>query len=247
MAVRVATYALIRAAPFFLERGAEQTIEFPIRHGSDGSLVAPDSGTVTINRPNGTSLVSGAAVSVPSSTAQYTLTPAASETLGAGWDILLTPVIGGVTYPTMRQSAYLCEYVPPCVISVLDLYERIPELRARIPPSQGERGDNTGWQPQVDAAYYEFLQRMIDDGQRPWLVREVTGYRDWLLTRALQLCVRAISHGPDSSWAQESKQLHFDMQRAEGRLRFQYSDEHHDIRRAGSPVYTLAPVGRGPW
>lgn len=247
MAERVATYALARAAPFFLERGAEQTITWPIRHGVDGSLVAPDSGTVTIVRPNGTSLVSEAAVTVSSSTAQYTLTPAASEALGAGWDVRLTPVIDSVTYPTIRQSAYLCEYVPPNVISVLDLYEHLPELRHRVPQNQGANGDNTGWQPQIDAAYYEFLQRALDDGQRPWMIREVTGYREWLLTRAKILCVRAISHGPESSWAQELKQLHFDMQRAEARLRFQYSDEDAKTRRTGSPVTRLAPVGRSAW
>jgi hypothetical protein len=250
MAVREATYSFSRPAPYLLERGALQTIEAPIRYGSAGSLVAPASGTITINRPDGTALVSGAAVTVSSSTATYAVTPAASETLGAGWDVLWTLTIGGVVYPTFRQSAYLVKYVPPMVISARDLYTRIPELEHRVPQAQDDTdrgGTGTGWQPQIDEAYYELIRRLLSDGREPWKIREVTGYRDWLLTRALQLCVGTISFGPDSAWAQQSKALHFEMQRASAALRFQYDDEAAGIRRGGHPVIRLAAVGRPLW
>ena len=138
MAVRQATYAFARPAPYLLERGVAQTIQAPIRHGSAGSLVAPDSGTITINRPDGTALVSGAAVTVSSSTASYDVTPSASETLGAGWDVLWTLVFDGTTYPVFRQSAYLVKYVPPNLISAQDLYTRVPELQHRVPQSQDD-------------------------------------------------------------------------------------------------------------
>jgi hypothetical protein len=247
MAVRVATYALARPAPYFIERGALQTIQAPIRHGSSGALVEPDSGTVTIVRPDGTNLVSGVAVSITSSIAGYALTPAASETLGEGWEVRWTLTIGGTVYPTYRQAAYLVEYVPPNVISVLDLYTRVPELQHRIPQSQDATtrgGSGEGWQVQIDEAYYDLLRRLLDDGRKPWLIREVTGYRNWLLIRALQMCVSAISFGADSSWAEQAKGLFFEMKRVEATFRIQYSDESANMRRGGSPTFRLAPVGR---
>jgi hypothetical protein len=250
MAVRTATYALARPAPYLLERGAEQTIEAPIRYGSAGSLVAPDSGTITINRPDGTAFVSAAAVVVSSSTATYTLTPAAAETLGAGWDVLWTLTFSGVVYPVFRQSAYLVEYVPPNVISAQDLYTRVPELQHRIPQAQDATdrgGSGEGWQPQINEAYYELIRRLLDDGREPWKIREVTGYRDWLLTRALQLCVGTISFGPDSTWAQQAKALHFDMLRVQASLRFQYDTDDVATRRGGSPIIRLGAVGRPLW
>lgn len=250
MPIRTATYAFGRSVPFLLERGAAQTIQAPVRHGADGSLVAPDSGTVTIVRTDGTNLVSGAAVSITSSIAGYELTPSASETLGEGWETRWSLTFDSVAYPTFRQSAYLCEYVPPNVVSAFDLYTRIPELSARVPRRQGattDGGTGEGWQRQIDEAYYELIRRLLEDGQKPWLVREVTGYRDWLLARALQLCVGAISYGPDEAWAQHAKNLHFELQRVEARLRFQYSDDEVAMRRGAPGAIRLAPRGRPVW
>jgi hypothetical protein len=250
MAIRQATYAFSRPAPYLLERGATQTLTAPIRHGSGGGLIAPDSGTVTITRPDGTNLVEDQPLTVSSSTAQYTVAPAVSETLGAGWSVLWTLTFAGVVYPVYRQSAYLVKYVPPNVISERDLYARVPELEHRVPQAQGSTdrgGSGEGWQPQIDEAYFELLRRLIDDGQKPWLVREVTGYRDWLLNRALQLCVGTISFGPDSTWAEQSKRLHFEGKTVAARMRFQLDDEDSATRRGASPVLRVAAVGRPLW
>ena len=250
MAIRQATYAFARPAPYLLERGATQTLTAPIRHGSGGGLIAPASGTVPIARPDGTNLVEDQPVAVSSSTAQFTVAPAASETLGAGWTVLWTLTFSGVVYPVYRQSAYLVKYVPPNVISERDLYARIPELQHRVPQSQGDTdrgGSGEGWQPQIDEAYFELLRRLIDDGRKPWLVREVTGYRDFLLNRALQLCVGTISFGPDSTWAEQSKRLHFEGKTVAARMRFQLDDEDSATRRGASPVLRVAAVGRPLW
>ncbi len=250
MAIRAATYAFARPAPYFLERAATQTITAPIRHGSGGELVAPDSGTISITRPDGTFLVEDQSVTVSSSTATYTLAPAASETLGAGWTVLWKLTFSGVVYPVFRQAAYLVKYVPPNVISERDLYARVPELEHRVPQSQGATdrgGSGEGWQPQIDEAYFELLRRLLDDGREPWRVREVTGYRDWLLTRSLQLCVGTISFGPDSTWAEQSKRLYFDRRTVEARMRFQYEDDGAATRRGASPVIRLSAVGRPLW
>ena len=202
MAIRQATYAFARPAPYLLERGATQTLTAPIRHGSGGGLIAPDSGTITITRPDGTEFVSGQAVTVSN------------------------------------------------VVSEHELYARVPELQHRVPQSQGPTdrgGSGEGWQPQIDEAYFELIQKMLDDGKKPWLVREVTGYRKWLLTRALQLCVGTISFGPDSTWSEQSKRLYFEMNKVQSDMRFQLENDDGGTRRGAVPALRIAAVGRPLW
>jgi hypothetical protein len=87
MALSPTRYAPSRRAALLIVRAVAQTLSAPVRHGASGALQAPVSGTVTILRPDLTALVSGAVVTVTSSTATYSVTPAASETLGEGWTV----------------------------------------------------------------------------------------------------------------------------------------------------------------
>lgn len=239
-------YAPARQAPLLLSRAVEQTISAPVRYGSTGALQAPASGTVTVRRPDQTALVSGAAVTVSSSAAQYTLTPSASETFGAGWTVewSLTMTDGVFRW---REEAFLCEWVPPNAISAADLYRVKPELRYRVPEAQGANGTNEGWQPQIDAAYYELIQRLIDDGRRPWLIRSVSGYRLWLLSRAVQIAVGAIPSVSGDDWDSAKKAAHFDMVRAAADLSIQYAEDDAGVRIGGSPVIRLSSPGRPAW
>jgi len=190
---------------------------------------------------------------VASSVATYTLTTLSTDALGSGWTVVWVLVYSaGVGAPdyTYRWPLVLCEYVPPCTIDETALYVRIPELRHRLPQAQravADGGDGSGWQPQIDAAYYELLQRLLDDGQTPWKIRGVVGYRELLLVRALRMCIGAISYGPDSSWAQLAKELAYEQTRVEARFRVERDEEGPEVRRPGSPMIRLAPVGRPPW
>jgi len=250
VAVFADTYALDRRVPYFLTRGLSQTIEAPIRHGSTGALVAPDSGTVDIIKPDGTALVSGAAVAVPSSTAQYTVTPSASETLGDGWEVRWHLVFGGVTYPTFRSAAFLTEYMPKNRISAVDLYGKWPWLAARIPQRQGDvarGGDGTGWQRQIDDAYYKFIRRVLDSGRKPWLIREGQGYYEWLLAHALSNCVEAIESLSGSVIEERRRAAYFLRRAAESNFKLQFSDDKPGTRRGGQPYTDLRPIGRPVW
>jgi hypothetical protein len=223
------------------------TLDAPIRYGASGALVVPASGTISIRRPGGDLAVSAAACTVASSRLTYDWTPASTEVLGAGWSIEWTPTIGTTAYPTMRASAYLVEWAPVNVVSELDLYARIPELRYRVPQAQGptaQGGDGSGWQPQIDEAFYGLIQRMLDDGRDITKVREPTGYREWLICRAIQLAVGAVSYGPDSTWADKAKDAAFAMRTAEAGMRLQFSDIAPDIRSGGRPLVRLCSVSR---
>jgi hypothetical protein len=247
MAVRTDTFAFARRVPYFLERGVEQTIEAPVRHGTTGSLQTPDSGTITIVKPDGTDLVSAAAVTVASSTAQYTLTPSAAETLGAGYEVRWTLVFATVTYPVYRTAAYLGKYLPPNQISVVNLYGVWPWLQHRIPQSQGDTdrgGDGTGWQRQIDDAYYSFLRRVLEDGREPWKIREATGYYDWLLAKALSNAVGAIENLSGDEIVERRRQAFFLMKEAETRFRLNFDTTAPGRRSGGSALIRMAPVGR---
>lgn len=246
MVMSATRYAPSRQAPLLMVRAAAQVLAAPVRHGSTGALQAPTSGTVTILRPDGTSLVSGAAVTVSSSIATYTVTPSASETLGEGWTVQWSLVMADGDLP-WREEAFLCEWVPPNAISAVDLYRVLPELAHRIPEAQGPSGTGEGWQPQIDKAYYELVQQLIDDGRKPWLIRSVTGYRQWLEARAVQLAVGAIPSSMGDQWEAAGRKAHFDMMAAKGAFRIQYTTDGPGTRRGGSPVLRLAPVGRPVW
>lgn len=247
MAIRESGYALARSVPYFVQRGALQTLTAPVRYGATGALVSPDSGTVTITGPSGT-IVSAAAVTVSDSQATYDWTPAATASLGSDYEVIWTLVFSTVTYPPFRATAYMTDYMLTPAITVLDLYTAMPELRYRIPQAQTtDRGDSTGWQPQIDAAYYELLRKLLADGRSPWLIREIPGAFDWMLVRAQQKCIAAIEHGPDSSWSQKAKELAFEFRRVDGQLRFQFSEDGANYRRSASPVTSLAPAGRPKW
>jgi hypothetical protein len=238
------TVALVRPVAQFLRRGVSQSVVAPLRHGSTGALVAPtESGsTLTVRRPDGTALVSAAAVAVVSSVATASLAPAAAETLGAGWTLEWSLVVDGEAV-VFRESAYLCDYIPHNVISAVELYEAKPELQHHVPPAQETAGQ--GWQPQIDRAYYDLLQLLLDSGHEPWRLREVVGARRWLEVRALQRCVGAIEHGPASTWAQYAKSLYFEMRAAQAELRLQWEEDAPTHRRGVTGSIRLAPLRRG--
>lgn len=249
MAVGQSTYTFARPVPYLLVRGSAQTCSAPIRHGAEGALVAPTEAgsTLTVTKPDGTYLVSAGAVTVTGSIATKSVTPTAVDPLGAGWLMTWSLVIGGDTY-VFRTTAYICEYVPPPVVSAIDLLQRVPELRYRVPAAQStDRGDGTGWQPQIDDTYYELLQRLIDDGRRPWEIVEVTGYREWCIARTIQRCIQTIPAQPDSPWAQAAVTWAHETRRAEAAMRFRYSSEDSSTRKGGSPLIRLCPVGRPSW
>jgi len=210
-------------------------------------LVAPASGTITVTRPDGTSLVSAAAVAVTASVAEYALTaPAATEPLGEGWTVTWTLTFSAVVYPAYRFEAFMCEYVPHNPIAPTDLYRYEPELARRVPQGQdtSPRGDGTGWQPQVDDAYYALIQHLIDTGSRLWLIRGMTGAREWIRTEALMRCCRALATDQDGIWMAKATDYRYEHRAADAALVVQYSTDDPSIRRGVSPVIRLAPVGR---
>ena len=255
MATRNDTHALAWKVPYLLERAYSsadgstgQTIQFPVRRTSDGALVEPTAtgSTVTV-KSAGTAVVSSAALSVSGSIASYTFDagePDSTSTLGEDWELQVVLVIDGERY-TFRRKAILCEWVPRNVITAADLYDVIPELEHSIPQSQQEgRGDGTGWSKQIDAAYFDFVRKMLSAGRPIWKSREPTGYYDWLLAKACYKAVRAIPASEDSIWKRYRTDTYHMLKEAEGNLTLQYDDEQADDRAGVAGPVVLWPLGR---
>jgi hypothetical protein len=244
MAERDDTYTPARPIPYLLGRVAAQTVSLPIRNGSAGALVLPSAGTLAVTCPSGT--VTAGTVTFPGDIATCDLsTMVAGFPLGAGYTLVWTLTIGGVVY-SHRFDAYACDYVPASAISVLDLFSREPELKHRIPQSQAATsrgGSGEGWQVQVDEAYYDLIQTLLDRGESPWLIRGLTGLRAWLRSRALMLCCRALSTTTDDQWDRKAGVYFAEWKAADGSLAIQHDVDPATLRTSRGP-YRLAPVGR---
>lgn len=242
MAERDDTYAPARPIPYLLGRVVSQTVSLPIRNGSAGAIVTPSSGTLTVTGPG---TVTAGTVTFPGGIATADLSSTVGMSLGSGWTLVWSLMIDGVPY-SYRVDAYLCDYVPVSAISVLDLFSREPELRHRVPQSQAATtrgGSGEGWQVQVDEAYYDLVQALLDRGESPWLIRGLTGLRAWLRTRALMLCCRALSTATDDQWDRKAGVYFAEWKSADGSLAIQRDTDPSTLRTSRGP-YRLAPVGR---
>jgi hypothetical protein len=210
-----ATLAPASRLPHLLVRGEAASVALPLRHGSAAALVAPSGGTWALVKRDDTELSSGS-VTIASSIATATITPASSLDLGSGYELRWVLTIDGAPWHH-RAPAYVVQWVPRCSCTVSDLYDRLPELAYRIPQAQAAAG--TGWQPQIDAAYSELLQTLIDSGQRPWEIVGCEGYSAWLTARALQLAIEAIPRGIDTSWAEHAKAAAYKVRDAAGSMK----------------------------
>ena len=234
-----ASVAVASRVPVLLERGVAMVVALPLRHGPSAALVAPSAGTWALLTRAGVTLTSGS-VTVASSIASATITAPTTADYGEGYELHWSLTIDGATW-THRADAYIVRWVPRNACTVEDLYTRQPELRYRVPADQSD-----GWQRQIDAAYAELLQRLIDDGQRPWEIIGCGGYADWLITRSVQLAVEALPVGGDIAWSERTKAAAYALRAAEGRMRIQRDSTATAAERSPgwASVIRLSPARR---
>jgi hypothetical protein len=155
-----------------IERGRQQTLTCPTQRA--GATATPTSGTITIYRPDQTTLVT-AAVTVPGGgIATYTLLAGAttSEQLGEGflveWALLMPD---SVTH-TFRNDAALVRRSLYPVISDADLTLRHSDLPALL------ASGTTSYQNYLDESFATIQNRLISQGRRPYLVIQPSALRE---------------------------------------------------------------------
>lgn len=167
-----------------IERGRANTLQCPVYRA--GALVAPtvSGSSVSIYDQSDTLVVSAAAITVSGSVATYTSGTLASSTLGEGWRIewdLVMP--DGVTH-TYRNTAALVRCIPAPPATEADLYRRVPSLN---PADAAVIHSATDFAEQLDEAWLQIGERLLSQGNRPWLVINSSSLRmaHTLLTLAI--------------------------------------------------------------
>jgi len=189
MADQDTRYSFRSRGPYQLERAKTNIIKLESR--LDNAAAAPASGTVSVYRPDGSALVDAQSVTISSSIAQYTISAGAvpaTENYGKGWSVEWSLVMpDGVTHD-WRGSAALVRRRLLQVISAQDLYELHPDLSPTATGSVAASGET--WQGQLDAAFADTLDRLIEEGHDPNLI--ISGYslRRVLLYETLTLIAR---------------------------------------------------------
>lgn len=227
-----------------IERGRTQILNCPTSRA--GAVATPTAGTITIYRPDGTELISAAAVTIPAgSVAQYSLTGAttASEVLSDGWLIEWALTMPDNVVHTFRQDGALCRRALFPVIGQDELVQRHSDLPALL-------GSAASYQPYIEEAWVTICNRLIAAGRRPYLVIQPSALRDCHLMLSLHLIFLdySTSAGDGGRWQALAGHYMTTYEAAWGQLQFSYdqNDENRiDVtskKGAASQVWTN---GRG--
>jgi hypothetical protein len=234
--------------PEFLVRAQDNDIEAAIYR--DGAISAPTSGTVTIYDEAGTKVVDGAAITVASSKATYTVTAATlPDTKGLSdlWQIRWALVMSdGQTYTFIREAHLVRLRLYP-VISDSDL----EAMHGDLSRWKARTGGNL--QGYIDEAWTQLQTALLQMGRRPWLVLSSSALRSPHLYLALSLVFRdfATSAG-NGRFGELSEDYHRMYEQAFGTLSIRYdSDEtglpsSDEVESAAGVVFLGGP-GSSTW
>lgn len=187
-------YTARTAYPNLIERARAQVVTLPLYR--DGALFAPTqaSSTYSLYKPDGTAVVSAAAVTVSGSVAQYAIPaatlPASLEPLGEGWREEWALVISGETTARnyRREAALVLRAAYPTVTDA-DLTALYPDLVTQL----GTIGTN--FQAQIDAAWARIVRALLRRGFASYLIVDMSALHDWLENEVLASIFRSFWRG----------------------------------------------------
>lgn len=217
-------------APYQLVRGQTQTLTCPMY--ASGALVTPTSGTITIERPGGTELVSAAAVTIAGSMATYSLLStilADTEQLGGQWQVVWSLAFAsGVTPEVVRSDAVVVRRALYPTLTDADLYRRASALD---PSGSAPVTSETTYQDKIDLSWGMILREIINEGRRPDLVTTPSALHDAHLLLTLSLIYEDMA----------TRLNEFHMAMAD-----RYRDQYRAARQAMSYGYDLDDTGKQP-
>jgi hypothetical protein len=246
MPVQQTNYAARFRLPDLLQQGQAGTLECPVY--LDASLSAPTAAgsTCTIYRPDGSTYSTGA-ITVSSSVATYAyLAPGTTETLGLGWRVEWSLIMGDSRTYVYRNSAGLVLRQLYPVLTDLDLTQgRYSDLSLALP--QG----SSSWQEWRTAAWEEIQRTLLRDQRRPWLITEPSALLDVHRELTYAHIFRALGQRQRSgerNWLDLAQDHQESFRRGWAQLSFDYASDETSatsstVRRAARPVITLCATG----
>lgn len=240
-----ATYQPQTPLPARLVREVATLSELPVY--VDSTLTAPGSGTYTLTRPDGTKAVDAQNVTITSSVATYTVTLAATEAVGNGWQETWVLTFGS-TPRTFYRDAGCVLRAYPCVISTADCLQRHPELANQYP-----QGDSNA-EKFVDEAQITVGLWLLQQGKDPWLVVSPYSFREPQLLLALCYWFRALATyaGDVSRFQSYADKYEKDAMTALTNMRLTYDENQDNIpgiseegQGAGAVLFLSSPPAGG--
>ena len=215
--------------PEYITRAEDNVVQCPVYQ--DGSLVAPDSGTFTLEDQSG-EVVYTASVTVTGSVATVTI-PAASLpvtlSFGYNWRAKWSLVFSGTT-EIFPNSAHLVRSRVRPVVTDADLFRRVSALD---PNGASPISLATTYQSYRDEAWSSLLSRIASQGPMPYLIMEPTALREVHLMLTLQMIFEDFATRLNEAYADRADTYGQRYDAAFDRLRFSY-DENQDGQADGA-------------
>lgn len=170
--------------PEFIVRGQANAITAKI-YDASGDLTAPDSGTVTIYDDSNAKVIDGAAVTIASTRANYTIAAIdlpASKSLADGWRIEWDLVMSGDPFEFVRSAALVRSDLFPTVVEA-DLAARHQNISRLI--ASGNDADDF-----IAEAWFVILRLLLKGGRLPYLILSPYSLHDSLAFKSLELIFR---------------------------------------------------------
>ena len=171
--------------PEFIVRAQANPIEAQI-FDATGTLIAPDSGSVTVYDANNTKVVDAAGVTIVGSIATYTITDVElpdTLSLGDGWRIEWDLIISGdPAVIFVRAASLVRSNLFPTAVSA-DLEARHQNLSRLI--ATGNDADDF-----ITTAWEVIVRMLLKAGRMPYLVLSPWALHDALVFKSLELIFR---------------------------------------------------------
>jgi hypothetical protein len=160
--------------PDFLVQGDDNVLTCPIYR--TGVLVAPASATVSVFDASNTAIVDSESATITGSVATYEVAGAVTASLSRsmGWRVEWVITLDDGTVLRPRNDAALVRSLLQPVVTDSDLVRRVPALD---PTSPRRIAGPDGYQPFLDEAWVEIVQRLISQGSFPHRVLNPSALR----------------------------------------------------------------------
>ena len=230
--------------PFMLERGASNTITFPITILNGEDIDRSFEATIKVISPSGseTTLVSGQVVD-PLGPVSVVWEIGANTTLGDGYVVTLTMVeqLSSQTWYQFRNDAMIVRTVLACPVSSANLYRVVTSLN----PSASKPIHNmTTLDTYVVEAWTRIQRRLIERGNRPNLVMSPSAFHDVAVLLSLALVFEDFATRLNAAYMDQARMYREQYETAWSRLTFVYDTTDGGIgggltRRSSSPSLFL--------
>jgi hypothetical protein len=199
-----AAFTVVRqAAPDLLVRARVNVVGVEVE--VDGSIPLISAATVSLLKPDGTSVITAAAATISLGTATYSIPaatlPATMAPIGEGWQLVWGIEIGGVAQPIIdREAALILRPLHP-VIDDTDLEDSYPDIsrdRGSVPSLHRWRVE----------AWKRIIGRLIQTGHISYQIKSGWVFREPHIEATLWLFYRWLAKNQPASgdWLELSNQ-----------------------------------------